>query len=777
MREVADSAVPLRPSLPCLLAVALSMWCAAAVAYSLGQSCAGEGLALVALASGALVLVLVMVLWKHGAHLVLGALTGIALGCCCGCAHAASLHADMEKAKSEPAGTWLFTLEEDASLSAYGSQGFARAVSPSGDSLLVRVLFNDDAERLYGDTFTARASLSFPEGTQASYCWQHGAPAVAHIGDVRPVEREGAVKALLALRYAAICALSKVGGDEASVLQALVCGARTSLAQSTLYGDFKAAGLAHMVAVSGAHLVIVSGFTALVLRTLRAPKPLAVVLQAAFVFLYLVFSAVPVSAVRAAVMSVVGMASYAAQRRPAPLNALAVCIMALIVASPEASVSVSFALSAGSTLGIVLLSGLVSSWLEGGALPLPRFVRDALALTLASSVATMPASAALFTQASLVAPVSNVVCAPLFAVVCTGGLVAALGSLAVPAAAPFLMAAAGTFAHVLNGIVRTCASAPFACVPVNAPVVPMIALSVTATGALWWFWPQVRTAALAAIGGVCAAVFAVWALGAPYAAGSEIVMLDVGQGDALLVRSEGHAVLIDTGNRSQLLREALARHGVWRLDAVVVTHADDDHCGSLASLRGVVGLDSALVVADALECPCASCEKLRESIEVVAGRDGAVGLKVGDTVRCGAISLRVVWPYKFTCEGGNADSLCLLASYDPEADGIANWTAFFCGDAEAAQIHAIEDAGLATNVDIYKVGHHGSRAALDAACARALSPSIALLSVGANNRYGHPAPETIACLESAGAEVFRTDEQGDVSCKLEPDRLRVTTLR
>ncbi len=771
----------LRPSVPLLLVCALCMWAASATSYSLGRDWGRVACSGVALAAGLAVFTFALLLWRRGASYLWASLVGLALGACCGCAGASSLLATMEALADSPSATWRFELAEDASAGAYGKTCFARAVSPDGDSLLVRLSLDESVEaHRYGDTFTARAKLATPEGTTAQRCWQKGAAATARITDAShasPVERKDALAPVLALRRDALSALGQAGGDASAVLQALVCGEREKLAQSTLYGDFKAAGLAHMVAVSGAHLVIVSGFVALALRALRAPCALAVVLQTAFVLAYLAFAGMPVSALRAAIMSVAGMASYASRRRPAPLNALGLCIMALIAVFPSTAVSVSFALSAGSTLGIVLLAGLFSSWMDGLPVRFPRAVCDALALTFAASVVTMPASAALFAQVSLVAPLANVVCSPLFAVVCAGGLVSALIALAFPPAATLAAGVAGAGASFLNGLVGALARLPLACVPVSAPVLPMIALSVAATGLLWWFWPQVRARYLALSCGGGALAFVLWAAASPFLAGTEIAMLDVGQGDAFLVRSGGCAMLIDTGNRDQALREALARHGVTRLDAVVVTHADDDHCASLASLRGVVDVRSVLVARDALECGCASCAGLRKSAEDVAGAEGCAGLSVGDVLHCGSVDLRVVWPFAYQDEGGNADSLCLLASYDPENDGTANWTALFCGDAEAKQINELGRKGLAGTVDIYKVGHHGSRAALDDEAAHLLSPRIALVSVGAENRYGHPAAETLERLASVGAKVFRTDEQGDVSCKLEPDEIRVTTLR
>lgn len=139
--------------------------------------------------------------------------------------------------------------------------------------------------------------------------------------------------------------------------------------------------------------------------------------------------------------------------------------------------------------------------------------------------------------------------------------------------------------------------------------------------------------------------------------------------------------------------------------------------------------------------------------------------------------MQVIWPQRFEDEGGNADSLCLKALADVDGDGSTDWTALLVGDAERDQMKELLDVGAVEGVDIYKVGHHGSKNALDEQVALALSPRISLVSAGAGNRYGHPAAETLEILERAGSRVLRTDESGDVSCKLEPDRIVVETLR
>ena len=142
------------------------------------------------------------------------------------------------------------------------------------------------------------------------------------------------------------------------LLGAIICGQRIDLNSGDLYTSFKNAGLAHLVAVSGAHLSLVTSLIVVLLKRLRAKKWLAIFIQSVFILSYLICAAVPISALRAAFMAYVALFSFFGKRRAAPLNALGICILVLIALNPQTAVSVSFALSAGSTIGIILFANL-----------------------------------------------------------------------------------------------------------------------------------------------------------------------------------------------------------------------------------------------------------------------------------------------------------------------------------------------------------------------------------------------------------------------------------
>ncbi len=770
-----------RPSLPPLALVALGLWlsCAVAVTAAPGvpaQTCFAAALGSLS-AAAAFGVATAAFRGSRPVRLALGFLLGAALGCAVGLLSGASAQDRAARAAEEPYGDWELTALADASATQYGGMCLVEARAESGETYRLRAYLEEVGDVRYGDVATVRGGVEAAEGESGARLLSQGIVGTIDADAAAFRRPEAANRPLVALRNEALDAiLSGPGSDEArGAIAALACGLRAPLDETGVYEAFQASGLAHVIAVSGSHLSLVAGVSACALRGLRAGARTAAVANGALIAAYLVVSGMPVSAVRSAAMAACGLAAVFAGRRGASANALSLVVVSLVAADPPCAASVSFALSAASTAGIVLLSPLFRAWARTCVPRLPAAVRDGAALTCAASVGSVPLSAAVFAQVPLVSLPANLAASPLFGAACSLGLVGALVSAAFPAAAPWALLPALPCAELLVAVARACAAVPFACVPADVGTAPAVACSIILAAALWARWPLPSRRTLLRVAASLAAASVAVACAVPLLAPDEIVALDVGQGDAILVRSAGAAVLVDTGTNDAQLLAALARHGVARLDAVVITHADDDHCGSLSALGRAVEVGRVLLARDALSCACGSCEGLRADAAAVAG--SVDGLSAGDRIAVGRFGLEVVWPDAYVEEGGNADSLCLLVTYARGGTEADAWAALLVGDAEAEELAAMVEAGRVGDVDLYKVGHHGSRAALDAETAAAIDPEIAFVSVGADNRYGHPAPETLAALAEVGCEVFRTDLSGDVSCRFSPSRLEVVPMR
>lgn len=770
-----DEARPPRPSLPPLLLVGLAIWAVAALLWPMTRTL--ESTALVVAACGGILgaaLIAVCGIRRASAPV----LAVVALGGCAAvafvCLGAWVQHTAVDRTLDFE-GPWTCTLTADAKATEFGWSAEARVRNEEGLSAKVRLnLPKEEGGLLCGDRLVVASRVRQPDDAFRERWWNAGVVGSLAVEGAACAEVKS-VPVLSDVRKRALGAIARFGGDEAGLLQALVCGFRPTIEQAGSYEQFKTVGLAHLVAVSGAHLSIVAMFAAQGLRLLRLGRKGTAAAMALFLIGYVGFTGMPVSALRASVMAATGLIALVVNRRASALNALGACIALFVGLDPPCGLSASFALSAGSTLGIVVLAPLLGALVPSKSRAVRTLIVEPLTLTLASALATQPYAAALFAQVPLLAPIANIIAAPLFAIACTVGFAATLVAVAAPPLAGVVVSCAACAAAPLHGIVDLLSRVPGSCLPVDVDPGIMALLSVVLVGGLWAWWPTLRPrivamAAAVALAAGIAATLVVFPQGA-----DEIVMLNVGQGDAFLVRSEGSCILIDTGNQDTLLREACARQGIHRLDRVVVTHPDDDHCGSLSTLGDVARVGGLVVAADLLTCPCRSCEDLR----AVAAREGypagVEGLEVGDSIQCGRFRLEVVWPPHFSDEGGNADSLCFVCSYDGDDDGSAEWTALFCGDAEVDELSEIASILPDRGIDVLKVGHHGSRKSLDAEVAARLSPELALIGVGEANRYGHPSKEALEALESAGARVLCSDEAGDVNIAFSVEKLAVRT--
>ncbi len=725
--------------------------------------------------------VLVVALMRESRHRI--ACIGI-LGCCTGVLLAASATANLQvhmmAVQDLGATEMVLQVVEDSKDGDYGASCIAIARLLDGQRVRVRVNLPEGIDANCWQRIQAHAAISAPGETSAQYYWRKSCVGSVTLDDVELLDPTGPIGAVFRLRDRGIRTLDNLppgfrkGNDKGiALLEAILFGSRRELFASDFYRDVKVAGLAHMVAVSGAHLVIISGFFVAMLRAMRFPKAVCILLQGAFVIAYVAFTGMPVSAMRAAIMSLCALSSHFARRRSSSLTALGLCVMAMVGLDPFMAVSVSLALSCLASLGIVLFSHPIDEWIDGFLGGRCRFVSKTLAATIAANALTLGVSAAVFAQVPLISPLSNLLAVPVFTVlVCAGMACAALGAI-VPSVGVVLMLPVAMIAQVFCDVVGVIACIPFACVPADIDLGVAVVVTIAALLAYLRFvragMIQLSGKALAA--GLIAVVAAYAIL--PRAHGAEIIMLDVGQGDAVAYRKGNRVVLVDTGTNDSQVLAALARHDIRSLDAVIISHPDDDHCGSLQAISDIVPIGTVCVAADLMECECQNCEKLRSDTN---GMD-MTPLNVGDEVEFAGFHMTVIAPEAFSDEGGNSDSLVMTVTIDCDGDDIADWSAITSGDAEAEALDRLLDEGRIQHADVLKVAHHGSAGSLNDDLLTAISPRVALIGVGEGNRYGHPSPETLILLNRYGVQTYRSDLDGDVTCILTPNSLTVRASR
>ena len=556
---------------------------------------------------------------------------------------------------------------------------------------------------------------------------------------------------------------------EGGILRGIVLGERAAVS-ADLAAAFARSGTSHLLAISGFNMTLVATAVALVARG-RVRPAITALLTVACVIAYSVLVGLAPSVARAAVMAVVASLGLAFGRRPATDNALALAIATMVGIDAAAIGDVGFLLSATATGGLLYLGDPLSRRL----LFLPGAIREGLATTLAATLPTIPIIAAVFGRVSLVSPFANLVAVPLFPpLMIAGAITAVLGTISLDLAqAPALFAYA--LAYLLRLVVETSAALPLASVAV--PEGPLAGLAFGAAVALGLFagptaiararrgvrWPRLPRIRLTPWARVPRHAF--WATGVlgvvlvtvgalpvlwPEPSGIRVRALDVGQGDAFLVEFDGRTLLIDGGpDPARLLAQLGASLPPWRrrIDVVALTHAHADHAEGLIGVleRYEVGLAIEPIGLNPGTVATAWADRIARAH--VARREVAAGMRI----RIGDASLAVLAP--------NGDPRVDVPSLVLRLER-GSFSMLFMGDAtdQAQADLLLSPESLAARV--YVPPHHGAASPHAAALVDAVRPRAAVISVGAQNRYGHPTPETLAALGQV--PTYRTDRDGTV---------------
>lgn len=789
---------PGRPSLPLLLAPAVALWLSIrAGAQIVWQRYAGEGVVYDAMsalslegipggwaivfAACALAVFLAAIAWKAWgagplAFIVAGAVClGLATGMLCW----NDLLSQMD-AMSSASGTFHAKVTSDSTESTFSPYSEGVLVSEDGARLSVRIYWDSEDEVLpLGAEFDSRGSFSALDADSGGLSMFEsrigGSFSPSDIEDARWGNSLQGVFGSVREHFAEL--LREHSGSGEILLEGIVLGNRSQLSGSDLYESFKIAGIAHLLAVSGSHMSIVMSLVSWVIGTAGFSRRTSVAAIAVVTVSYLMLTGMQPSAFRACLMAVLGSFSWLAHRRKSSLSALCLAILAMLELDPSNAFSVGFELSVLGVMGLCIFMPLATTWMSAILPGKPgRKLSEPLAMTFVAHVATMPVSVPLFGMLSLIGPFVNIVASPAISFFLGGGILAMFACAVCDSAGSLVLDVLCMLGDAFCSLVELSATVPHASIACYAPSALAWGVTLACAVLLWARWPMPTRSNLGrAAAGLAAAIGVAIVFSWP-SGEAQIVMLDVGQGDSILIRDGDAKILIDTGQQDSMLRQELGRNGIYSLDAVVITHFDDDHCGSLAAMESMVTVDEVIVSEGSIELGEAdegSAEVLQTAAEL-AGEGNVVEMSEGDSIEVSdRMTLTMVWPEETVEESGNGDSLCLLLEYDADGDGSADFRALFTGDAESEELEQMADDGLG-DIDLMKVGHHGSSVALSDEALEALDPQIALISVGEGNSYGHPSQVTLELLEEHGVEYWRTDLDGEITLVLGVDGCTVS---
>jgi competence protein ComEC len=553
--------------------------------------------------------------------------------------------------------------------------------------------------------------------------------------------------------------IEQLFGSDAPMAKALLIADQHQIPPE-MRDRYARSGMVHMLSISGLHVAIVAGTVLLVMQAVRIPRNLASLLGVLLTAFYVAVIGAPPPAVRSAVMLGAVAASRATQRPSSPWAGLAIgAFVPLIV--PRTILDLGYQLSVAGICGLIASGTLARRVIPKSLDGAKKKIAKELLTSLVATVISAPLIAWYFGRISIIAPAANLAAGPVIAVL-QPTLFLALALAPLRPVAQFFADAAHPMLVLFDGIATAGAAVPGASIDVVPSLVTVAVGSIAVAafiGACIARYPARPVITAVASLGVIA-----WApiFPLPHSSGMEMHVLDVGQGDAVLVRSDkGRWIIFDAGRiwstgdagRSIIVPYIMSRGG--SVAAFILSHAHADHVGGAESvirkLHPGVFWDAAFPQGSGVY-----------SATLHAAAESGIPWKrvhENDTMRVDGVLVRFLAP----------DSAWTASLADPnEASTIAlveygSTRILFMGDAERAEEGwLLRHASARLRADVLKVGHHGSSTSSTDPFLAAVAPALAVISVGADNLYGHPSADVLASLGRAGARVVRTDISGTV---------------
>lgn len=568
-------------------------------------------------------------------------------------------------------------------------------------------------------------------------------------------------------------AAATLPADQRALVPALTLG-DTSQVSATMTDQFRATGLTHLMAVSGANLALLLSFVMLVARRCGVRGRWLSLVGVVTVVVFVALCRAEPSVVRSAAMGVVALAAVGREAGSGGgLRLVSVAVIGLCFMDPWLSRSWGFGLSVAACVGIVWWG---RRWAEALGRWLPGWLAEAVAVPLAAQVATQPLVTALSGAVSVVGVPANAVAGPFVGPATVLGFAAAGVAWLVPWLGQVLAWGAGWAAEPILLIAEYGASLPGATIrwPASAFAMVLVVAGSVAIGLLapwvlrrWWLVLPVAVLLVVAL------------LRAPYHVGWppaswQVVACDVGQGDATVVEvAAGQAILVDTGPDPVALLACLDQLGVEAIPLLVLTHYHADHVGGVEALLAsrpvgrVVVSPTASPVATARAISAELAQRGIPLSVAVPGQELIIGDAQWQTVAAGLL---------LGSGGTGAESSEENNSSIVGRVLVPGLSLLMTGDIEPEGQQAILAAGGDVRATVLKVPHHGS-SRQDPAFLKATGARIALIEVGKDNTYGHPAAKTLRALEGLGMQIVRTDQQGAVAVGMSGGKWQITTLR
>ena len=549
-------------------------------------------------------------------------------------------------------------------------------------------------------------------------------------------------------------------GEQAPLFQAMLLGDRSGLDEE-LVASMRLSGTVHILTVSGLHLSLIAGAVKALLQLLPLGRMVRFCLMSGILSLYAGITGFAAGTVRALIMALLRELAVIRGKRYEPLTALSFAALTMTIFCPLWALDGSFQFSFFIVLGIQLLaSGFSAVWNKSNALPGGvRRLLSAISVSAGAQIAAVPMQLLFYGYLPVLSLIMNLLCGMLVPFLMLGGCASLAVSMVFFPFGRNMASALGLAAYAFEQVNLLAAAVKGSVLRLPSPygitILLFAAWMMLLSGRIRFGKARKRAAA--------GTVLLMLALYLPrFDLSAQYVQLDVGQGDGALFRRGRSAVLVDVGPQDSYDMLRYLRHEGLFVEAVILSHLDEDHAGALDVLRRSEIAIPALVLTEGAIG--------EETTEIVLGAIGALALegtkicevKRGDRIEVLGMNMDVISP-DASFMGSNERSLLLSA----EMEGVPF---LLTGDLPSEC-----EPEYVPDCTVLKVAHHGSRNATSDAFLSMAKPEIAMISVGAGNGYGHPTQRVLDSLDKAGSTVLRTDENGCITLYLRGGKVRAKT--
>ena len=552
----------------------------------------------------------------------------------------------------------------------------------------------------------------------------------------------------------------------------------SSAMKPELADQMKAAGLTHLIAVSGTNVTVLIVIVLAILRKFRVSRNWQYLVTVMALFAFVVLVRPQPSVLRAAVMGLVALAATYSKSNKSPVPALSVAVIVIVAMDPWMAVSYGFALSVAATAGLILWVNRIQSYLDR-KIPkrVPLWIIQTLAVTVAAQFSVFPILVALGSPISLSSIPANMLAVPLAGPAMVLGLIAALVTPFSQTFGTLVAWLAGCFAQLIALIAQTCAAIDWLVIPWPSGKFGIAVALLTISGGIqiglaWRRLSRLQQSQVVSL--ILSAVVLLWlnptlSLKQWPVPNWVMVSCDVGQGDATVIRvGRNEAVVVDVGGDPKVIDKCLSDLHIKRIPVLLLTHFHADHIG---------GLEGALhnrQVGQIRVSPLSDPPSTTNFVNEVLTRMNQKSIVITYPERfvINGVSFTCIWPSELILgQGSDANNASVALAVQAEGVSI-----LLTGDIEPPVQDKISQELPAIDFDVIKIAHHGSRYQ-SSEFANWANAEIAFISVGKENDYGHPAPGTISLYELTGSRVFRTDLMGDLAIVVEDSKIRVATRR